>query len=70
MSDAKPRTVKITRAQALAAQLIEKLDRRSGAVTNPNVQRVAAAGRNAGVNLPGGSTRKVKTPAKAVTKAH
>ena len=52
MSEAKPRTVKITRAQALAAQLIEKLDRKSGTVTEVNVKRVADAGRNAGVILP------------------
>jgi hypothetical protein len=52
MSEAKPRTVKVTRAQALAAQLIEKLDRKSGTVTDLNVKRVADAGRNAGVILP------------------
>lgn len=52
MSEAKPRTVKVTRAQALAAQLIEKLDRKSGTVTDANVKRVADAGRSAGVILP------------------
>ena len=52
MSEAKPRTVKVTRAQALAAQLIEKLNRLSGTVTDVNVKRVADAGRSAGVILP------------------
>jgi hypothetical protein len=52
MTEAKPRTVKVTRAQALAAQLIEKLDRESGTVTDAKVKRVADAGRNAGVILP------------------
>ena len=52
MSEAKRRTVKVTRAQTLAAQLIEKLDRKSGTVTDVNVKRVADAGRNAGVLLP------------------
>jgi len=52
MSEKEPRTVKVTRAQALAAQLIEKLDRKAGTVTDVNVTRVADAGRRAGVNLP------------------
>lgn len=56
MSKAKPRTARITRAQTLAAQLIEKLDSKSGTVTDVNVKRVADAGRNAGVILPNSSS--------------
>lgn len=72
MSDMEPRTVTITRAQALAAQLIEKLDRESGATTDPNVSRVAAAGRNAGVSLrrgQGNSATQLRRAASAVPRA-
>ncbi len=52
MTSQQTRRVKVTRAQVLAAQLVEKLNHESGVPADPRVSRVAAAGRDAGITLP------------------
>jgi hypothetical protein len=66
MSEPKRATVKISRAQTLAAQLIERIDRRTGTVTDPSVLRVAEAGRSAGVTLPAEKAPTDRVPADKV----
>lgn len=61
MSSPRTRRVKVTRAQVLAAQLLETLNHKSGVRTDPRVSRVAAAGRDAGITLPAASTSKTVT---------
>ena len=52
MTNTEARRVKVSRAQVLAAQLLQKLNQRTGDDTDAQVRRIAQAGRDAGIDLP------------------
>lgn len=55
MAEHTTRRVRVSRAQVLAAQLVERLDREAGRVTDAAVAEIAARGRESGIVLPADS---------------